>query len=63
MRKGLKLKGFGENNTINRHINSSNRSNFYPDDDFIKNNQIKLDLTYMLNAVNGRPFISSDDLD
>ena len=63
MRKGLMLKGFGENNTINRHINSSNRSNFYPDDDFIKNNQIKLDLTYMLNAVNGRPFISSDDLD
>jgi glucose-6-phosphate isomerase len=63
MKKGIKLTGLGENKTINRHIHSSTRSNFYPDDDFIKNNQIRLDLTYMLNAANGEPFISSDELD
>jgi len=63
MKKELELSGPGENKTIDRHIYSSTRSNFYPDDDFIKNNQIKLDLTYMLNAVKDRPFITPDDLD
>jgi len=63
MKKGLGLTGLKANKTINRHINSSTRSNFYPDDDFIRNNQIKLDLTYMLNAADDQPFISPDDLD
>jgi len=63
MKKGLELGDIEENKTITRNLNSSTRAHFYPDEDFIKNNRIIIDLTYILNPANGRQFISPDELD
>jgi len=56
-----RLKG---NQTILRQIQSSvSRGNFNPDESFIEDNAIGLDLTYIVNSAGEKPFISKTELD
>ncbi|MEA1935236.1 MAG: glucose-6-phosphate isomerase [Thermodesulfobacteriota bacterium] len=64
MNRGLDISPLGENRTIlKQKLSHKKRSQFTPDDDFIKENRINLDITYILNPSDGRPFISRDELD
>jgi len=62
MNSGLDISRFGENETIKKQKESI-KTGFQPDADFLKDNTISLDLTYILNAANDKPFISKDELD
>jgi len=42
---------------------SRDRKMFAPDDQYISNNNLSLDLSYIVNPINGKEFISSDELD
>lgn len=64
MNSFIDLSHLGTNRTIVKQKEShKNRDRFIPDDDFIKENSLSLDITYIINSSDGRPFISIDDLD
>ncbi len=57
------IEGLDENETIARHMKSSKYKNYSPDDNFINDNRIKLDFTYILSPLAGRSFITREELD
>ena len=61
MKLGLDISNIAANETIARQKKRSR--NFQPDGKFIRKNRLTLDLTYILNSPEGRPFISEDELD
>jgi len=64
MNSGLDISPFGENRTILKQKRlQKKRERFIPDNNFIKENKINLDITYILNSTDDRPFISIDELD
>lgn len=64
MNRGLDTGPVGENKTISKQkLSRKNQGHFTPDADFIKENRIDLDITYILNPADGKPFISRDELD
>jgi len=64
MKSGLDISTLGANKTIIKQKESpKNRERFVPDNDFIKDNRLNLDITYILNPSYGMPFISADELD
>jgi glucose-6-phosphate isomerase len=62
MNEGLNLNNIQENQTISRQRDGLTGRNFTPPPEFIAANKINLDLTYMINAANGAPFISEAEL-
>lgn len=64
MNRGLDISPFGENKTIlKQELSRKSQGHFAPDENFIKENRINLDISYILNPADGRPFISRDELD
>jgi len=57
-------KQFGKNNTTQRQLHSPSPANsFSPSRGFVEQNRIKLDLTYIINPLDGRSFITRQELD
>nr|MBN2276612.1 glucose-6-phosphate isomerase [candidate division Zixibacteria bacterium] len=55
---------FSENRTITRQKRTRPDKNlFHPDDSYIRDNTIKLDISYILNPVNNHSFITHEELD
>lgn len=53
-----------ENATITRHRDSVTATGtLMPDDAFVKANQIVLNITHIVNPINGEPFISVDEIE
>jgi glucose-6-phosphate isomerase len=53
-----------ENATVRRHRESiSAPKTLSPDAEFVAHNRIELDITHIVNAINGEPFISLDELE
>ncbi len=64
MNKGLNIASYGENVTISKQKKASGKSGeFNYNESFVKDNTIKLDITYILNSPEKYPFISKDDFD
>ena len=64
MTDGLDLAGLEINHTIERQKRgASAKSRFAADSRFLDSNQIKLDITYIINPVDGKEFISRDELE
>ena len=62
MNEGLDINDIDENKTITRQRESLGNCNFKPSPDFIESNRLKLDLTYMINPINGETFITEPEL-
>ena len=62
--RGLDITPLGVNKTIlKQKLSHKNRDRFTPDNDFVKENRIDLDITYILNSADDKLFISRDELD
>ena len=60
---GLDTAQLGHNKTIQKQRNKTTRPPRYsPDQDFITANRITVDITNIVNAVDGEPFITEDEL-
>lgn len=61
MKNGFSISSPGENAVFEKHKNTPKKK-LTISSNFIKENSIKLDLTYILNPVDGKPFITKDEL-